>query len=178
MNITAANKLLVMAAGDPMQPEAQVLLYTVIVFLILLGLLWKFAWGPLMQALQEREDRINKRISDADSKLKEAEAKVAEYERKISHAKEEAAEIIAEGKRDVEKVREEIQAAANTEAQRTLERAKREIELAKDAAVQELRDRLVDLTAEMAARVIEREVKPEDHRRFVEEAIGQVDKAR
>lgn len=178
MTATLVDHAVVLGAGNFLMPEAQVLLYTVIVFLALLGLLWKFAWGPLMQALQEREDRIAKRISDADSKLKEAEAKVAEYERKISHAKEEAAEIIAEGKRDVEKVREEIQAAANTEAQRTLERAKREIELAKDAAVQELRDRLVDLTAEMAARVIEREVKPADHKRFVEEAIGQVEKAR
>ncbi len=162
------------AGGNFLVPEAQVLLYTVIVFMALLGMLWKFAWGPLMKALQDREDRIAKRISDADTKLTEAEERVAEYDRKIAKAKEEAAEIIAEGKRDVEKVRDEIQAAANAEAQRTLERAKREINLAKDAAVAEIRDRMVDLTAELAAQVIGREVKPDDHRRFVETAIGQI----
>ncbi|MCW8129895.1 MAG: F0F1 ATP synthase subunit B [Planctomycetota bacterium] len=155
-------------------PEVQVLVWTVVVFFVLLGLLWKFAWGPILHALEEREGRISKKISDAETALKAANEKAAEYEKKIAAAKEEAAAIIAEGKRDVEKVRDEIMAAANAESARTLERAKREIALAKDAALQELRDRVVDLTAELAAQVIEREVKPEDHRRLIEESIQRV----
>ncbi|MBI3829148.1 MAG: F0F1 ATP synthase subunit B [Planctomycetes bacterium] len=169
---------MVLAAGNPMEPEAQVLLYTVIVFLVLLGLLWKFAWGPLMKALEEREERISKKISDAEAALKAANEKAAEYEKRILAAKEEAAGIIAEGKRDVEKVRDEIMAAANSEAGKTLDRAKREIALAKDAALQELRDRVVHLTADLASKVIEREVKADDHRRIIEEGITRIDQSR
>lgn len=166
-----------LAAGGLLAPQAQVLLYTVIVFLLLLALLWKFAWGPLLKALQEREDKIAKRISDAEERFKEAEAKAADYERKITAAKDEASEIIAEGKRDAEKVREEIVTAGNEEAGRIIERAKREISLAKDAAVQELRDEMVKVTADLAKRVIEREVKGEDHQRFIESVLNQVEQS-
>ncbi|MCZ7646384.1 MAG: F0F1 ATP synthase subunit B [Planctomycetota bacterium] len=155
-------------------PELQVLVWSVAVFLALLGLLWKFAWGPLMQALEEREHRIAKKIDDAEARFKEAEAKAAEYEKRLEAAKAEATAIIDEGKRDAVKVQEQIQAAANAEAAKTLERAKREIKLAQDQAIAELRDRLVDFTAEMAATVIEREVKAEDHRRFIEQGIEKV----
>ena len=170
---------LVLAAGSGfpswLTPDAQVLAWSIFVFLTLLGLLWKFAWGPIMLALEQREHRIQKTIDDADAKNKEALAKMAEYEKKINASKDEAAAIIAEGKRDVEKVKEEILAEANKEAQRTLERAKREITLAKDAAVAELREKVLDLTAQIATRVIEREIKSEDHRRFVSEAVAQIE---
>jgi F-type H+-transporting ATPase subunit b len=161
---------------DFLIPQTQVLLWTVFIFVVMLGLLWKYAWGPLMKALEEREQRIAKRISDAEAAHQEALAKLAGYEKKIAAAKEEAAEIIAEGKRDVEKVKEEILASAQTESTRTLERAKREIVLAKEAAVQELREKMVELTADLATRVIQREVKAEDHRRFIQDAIAQVDR--
>jgi F-type H+-transporting ATPase subunit b len=167
----------VLGAGDFLTPQAQVLIYTVVVFLLLLAVLWKYAWGPLMKALEEREQRIAKRISDAEAAHQEALAKLADYEKRIATAKEEAAEIIAEGKRDVVKVKDEILAEAQAESTRTLERAKREIVLAKEAAVQELREKMVDLTSELARRVIQREVKPEDHRRFIQDAIAQVDRA-
>jgi F-type H+-transporting ATPase subunit b len=147
----------------------------VVVFFLLLAILWKTAWGPIMHALEEREHNIQKKIDDAELKNKEAIAKVAEYEKRINAAKDEAAQIIAEGKRDVEKLKVEIIAEANAEAGRTLERAKREINLAKDAAVGELRDKMVSLTAEIATRVIEREVKPDDHSRFISDALARVE---
>lgn len=167
---------LLLVAGDFLTPELQVLTYTIIVFLVMLGLLWKFAWGPLMRALDEREQRIARKISDAEKANQDAMAKLADYEARIAKAKEEAAEIIAEGKRDVEKVRDEITRQAQEESTRTLERAKREIELAKEAAVHDLRVQMVDLTADLASKLIQREVKPDDHRRFVEETIQQLEK--
>jgi F-type H+-transporting ATPase subunit b len=167
----------VVLAADFLVPQVQVLIYTVFVFLVLLGLLWKYAWGPMMKALEEREQRIAKRISDAEAAHQQALAKLADYEKKIATAKEEAAEIIAEGKRDVVKVKDEILAEAQAESARTLERAKREIGLAKEAAVQELREKMVELTADLARRVIQREVKAEDHRRFIQDAIAQVEQS-
>lgn len=156
-------------------PELQVLIWEVLVFFTLLALLWKFAWGPIMHALEEREHNIQKKIDDAEQKNKEALAKVAEYEKKIHATKDEAAEIIAEGKRDVEKLKAEILAEANQESARTLERAKREIVLAKDAAVAELRDKMVQLTGEICSKVIEREVKADDHKRFISDAVKDIE---
>ncbi len=164
-----------LAAGELLTPSGQVLLYTVIVFGLLLAVLWKFAWGPLLKALDEREAKMAKRIADAEERFKTAEEKAAEYQRKLEASKSEAAEIIAEGKRDAEKVREEIVAAGNQEATRIIERAKREISLAKDAAVQEMRNRMVMLTGDLTTQVIGREVKAEDHRRFIETVLAQVD---
>ena len=131
-------------------PELQVLIWSVTIFLVLLALLWKFAWGPIMRALEEREKKIQERIDGAEGKFKEAEVRVAEYEKKIHAAKDEAAEIIAEGKRDVERLKTDLLAEAQKDADRTLDRAKREIALAKDAAVAEIRDQVVALSAEMA----------------------------
>ena len=161
---------------DFLIPETQVLLWTIVVFVMLVAILWKYAWGPLLAALDEREKRIAKKISDAEAAHKASLEKMAEYERKINASKDEARAIIDEGKKDVEKVKDEIIAAANAEAARTLERAKREIELAKQTAVAELRDRMVDLASELAATVIEREVKPDDHRRFIQDALGKIEK--
>ncbi|MFH0939187.1 MAG: F0F1 ATP synthase subunit B [Planctomycetota bacterium] len=158
-------------------PQAQVLAWSVIVFFVLLGLLWKFAWGPIMRALEQRELGIQKRIDDAHARFEESEAKLVEYERRLDTAKDVAAEIIAEGKRDVEKLKGEILAETNQESERTLARAKREIHLAQQAALQQIRDQVTSLAAEMAERVIEREVKPDDHRRFIQNAISHIEKS-
>ena len=163
---------------DFMTPEGQVLLWTIIVFLVLLGLLWKFAWGPIMHALEQREHNIQKRIDDAEKKFKDAEMRVAEYEKKIAGAKDEAAAIIAEGKRDVEKVKEDIIKQANEESAKQLERAKRDIELARQAAVADLRDKMVQLTAELTTRVIEREINADDHKRFITDSVQELEKVK
>jgi F-type H+-transporting ATPase subunit b len=159
-----------------MKFDAQVMLYTIVIFLLLLAVLWRFAWGPLMKALEEREARIAKRIADAEELRRASEERLKEYERRIVAAKDEAAAIIAEGKRDAEKVHEEIMAAAQGESAKALERARREIVLAKEAAVHDLREQMVLLVSELASGVIRREVKPEDHRRLIESAVNEVEK--
>src|SRR5436853_7191813 len=93
---------------DFLTPEAQVVLWSFLVFFGLLALLWKFAWGPIMHALEVREHNIQKKIDDAEQKNKEAIAKVAEYEKKILAARDETAAIIAQGKKDVERIKEEL----------------------------------------------------------------------
>jgi len=160
---------------DFMTPEGTTLIYAIVVFFLMLGLLWKFAWGPIMHALEEREKKIQGTIDDATNKLKEAEARVAEYNRKLDLAKDDAAKIIAEGKRDVDVLVAEEKAKARAEIEADRDRAKKEISLAKDAAVAELRDRVVALTGDIASKVIRREVKPEDHRAFIAQSLDEID---
>lgn len=155
-------------------PEMQVLLWSVVVFASLTGLLWRFAWGPLLRALEERENRIARRIEATEAALAEAKAKAAEHDRRLLSVKDEALAVLAEAKRDAEHLREEILTAAQAEANRSLERAKREIGLAKEAAIEDLRQQMVTLTGELAAQVIGREVKPDDHRRFIEDGVARL----
>lgn len=157
--------------------DAQVELYTVIIFLLLLAVLWRFAWRPLMKALEEREQRIAKRIGDAAELHRVAEASLREQERRIATAEDDAAAIIALGKLGAEKVREETMAAAVADRAKTMDRVKREIQLTKEAAVHELREQMVQLAGELASQVIMRELKLEDHRRLIEEAMTEVEKA-
>jgi F-type H+-transporting ATPase subunit b len=156
--------------------EAQVTLYTILVFLLLLAVLWRYAWGPLMGALAEREERIARKISDAEAVGRAAEEKLKEFEQKLATAKEAAAAIIAEGKRDATRVSEEILESLDFQSAKALARAKREIQMAKEAAVHDVRQQMVRFTAELAAKVISREVRPEDHRRLIEEALAEAQK--
>jgi len=173
--LAGAGMLVAELLPDFLTPQLQVLVWSVVVFFTLLALLWKFAWGPIMHALEEREHRIQHSIDDAAKKQKEAEARLAEYEVRMNAAKDEAAKIIADGKRDVERLKSDIIADANTEAARTLERSKREIALAKDAALVELREKVVGLAAQIATQVIQREVKPEDHSRFITDVMNKIE---
>ena len=161
-----------------LNPELQVLLWSIFIFLTLMGLLWKFAWGPIMEALEKREHSIQHKIDEADKKHAEALARLADYEKKLNAAKDEATAIIESGKKDVLRIKDEILAEANKESTKTLERAKREIELAKEAAVVELREKVVVLTAQIATKIIEREVKPDDHRRLINDAMQQIENSK
>ncbi len=159
---------------DFMTPEGTVLAWSIFVFFALLAVLWKFAFGPIMHALEEREHKIQHDIDAAANKLKEATAKMAEYEKKLNTARDEAAKIIADGKRDVDALTAEEKTKAKAEIDAEKERAKREINLAKDAAVAELRDRVVSLTGDIAAKVIRREINHDDHRAFIATALNDI----
>jgi len=160
-----------------MSPEAQVLIYTLVVFLGLLAVLWRYAWGPLMRALEEREARIARRLADSEENLRRADQTRRLLEDRLAGAKEEAAGIVAAGRQAAEKVREEIMREAHAEAQKVLARTRREILLAKEAAVHEMRGELVALTARLAGEVVRREVREGDHQRFIEESLAQLEQA-
>jgi len=159
---------------DFMTPEGTVLLWSIVVFFALLAVLWKFAFGPIMHALEQREKKIQGDIDSAATQLKAATAKLAEYQAQVNAANDKAAAIIAEAKRDVDALVADEKAKAKQEIEADKERAKREIALAKDAAVAELRDKVVALTGDIAAKVIRREIKAEDHRTFISQALSEI----
>lgn len=161
---------------DFMTPEGTTLLFSIVIFFAMLAILWKFAFGPIMHALEEREKGIQKTIDDADKKFKDAESRAAEYEKKILGAKDEAAKLLAEAKREVDVLTAEEKAKVRVEIDAEKERAKREIALAKDAAVAEVRERVIQLTAQIAAKVVHREIKPQDHTDLLAAAFDEIGK--
>ena len=152
--------------------------WTVLIFALVLFILSKYAWGPLLGSLQAREGFIRESLETAKRDREAAEARLREYEERLAAARTEASAIVEEGRRDADVVKRQIEANAKAEAEKMVERAKREIQLATDTATKELYTLSAKLATQMAARVIGRELTPQDHERLISEGIQGIDGAR
>ena len=151
------------------------LVWTVAIFLLVLVVLGKFAWGPLLKALQARESFIHDALARAKRDRDEAEARLREYEERLASARAEATAIVDEGRRDAEVVKRKIEEAAKVEADKRIDRARREIHLATVTATRELYDLSAKLATDLAARVLGREMTAKDHERLISEAIDSIE---
>jgi F-type H+-transporting ATPase subunit b len=149
-------------------------IWTAVIFVVLLVVLRKFAWGPLLDALQQREKFIRESLEKAKADREAAEAHLAEYAAKLREARTEASGIVEEGRRDAEALKQKIESDAHSEADLVVERARREIELAKRAAVQEIYSVAGRLATRAASKIVGRELKAEDHQRLIEESIREL----
>lgn len=142
--------------------------WTSIVFLALLGILWKFAWGPILAAADERETSIQAALDEARQRHEEASRLLDEHRQQLADARRQASEIIAEGKAAGEKVRKDIEAKARTEAQAMVERARGEIARERDAALETLRKESVELALAAASRLLDEKIDQAKDRQLVE----------
>lgn len=153
------------------------MIWTTIIFLIVVIILGKSAWPQILKGLNDREQAIRTSLEDARRERLESERLLAEYKRRIDKAREEATAIVEEGRRDAEVVRKRIQDEARVEAEEMAARAKREIQLATDAAVKQLYDQTAALAVEIAGRVVRKELKADDHRQLVAESLEKMQRA-
>ena len=147
------------------------IIWTIITFVILLLILRKFAWGPILTALENRERTIKENVAQAQKTREEAERLLADYHGKLDAIKEEARKLVEEGRQKGEKAREDLLAQARKEYDEQLGRAKKEIDLAKKKAVDEVQRYVIDLTLDAASKVTGKVLKEEDHRRLAREAL-------
>ena len=147
-------------------------LWTLVIFGLVVFILGKFAWGPLLSALQERENFIASALSTAARDREEAAARLREYTERLTAARGEATAIVDESRRDAEVVKRRIEEETHAEAGRILERAKREIGIAKDTALKELYAASAQLSTELASKVLQREINPQDHERLIRDSIA------
>jgi len=150
------------------------LLWTIITFLVLLLILWKTAWRPIVEALDARAEKVRGDIETAERNRLESERLLAQHKEQMDKAKEEAIKVITEGKNDAEKLKNSIVEKANSEAKDIVERARKEITMAKDKALSELKSEVVTLSTAMAAKVISKNLNPDDQKAFIEEALSKI----
>ncbi len=149
--------------------------WTLLIFFLVLVVLGKFAWGPLLDSLKAREDFIRESLETAKRDRDQAEVRLKEYDEQLNEARAEATAIVEEGRRDADVLRQRIEDEAKAEAEKTIDRAKREIGIAKETAVKELYTLSGTLATDIAARIVGREIKPEDHERLIEESISELE---
>ena len=159
------------AKESPVDLKLDLGVWSLIVFVVLLFVLRKFAWGPLMEGLDAREKHIHNEIAEAERARLEAQRMLAEHEKKLAEVQNEVRAIIDEARRDAQHTQQEIMKQAQSEAQATRERAVREIEQARDHALQELFHTAADVATEVAGQIVRRSLNPTDHRDLVAQVI-------
>lgn len=152
--------------------DVGVAIWTVVIFVLVVFVLGRFAWGPMLNAIQARESFIRDSLKKAADEREAAEQLLRDYERKLAEARAEATSIVEEARRDAESVKSKLEQAAREEGDRLMARAKQEIHLARDKAVKDLYTTSANLATNLAERILRREIRPEDHERLIAESLA------
>jgi F-type H+-transporting ATPase subunit b len=156
------------------QPDPGLFFWTIAVFLVLLFLLKRFAWGPLLAALDERQAGIRKSLEDADRARKELEQVQQESAAIIGKARAEADGIVSDARADGAQLREDLRRQAQQQAQAIVQNAERQIQQERDRALQQIRQEAVDMSLMIASKLIRRNLTAEDNASLIDEALKQV----
>lgn len=159
-------------SNDPAEFKSDLAIFTFLVFLLLLGLLYKFAWGPVTEGLERREASIHDNIAAAEAARIKAEKMLAEHATRLDKVQDEVREILAEARRDAEHTKNDIVAAAQKEAEASRLRAVHDIERARDQAMDELFNHMARSVSQATEQVIGRALTGADNDRLIEEALS------
>lgn len=158
-------------ALNPLPLDPDLAFWTLVVFLALLGILTKFAWGPIQAALGERERLIEESIEGARRSNQEAQQMLGQYRDQLSAAADEVRKMLEEARRDAEQTKTDILAEARSEAEAERQRAIRDIQGAADAASKDLAERGAELAVNLASQIVSAKLSAADHQGLIREAV-------
>ena len=148
--------------------------WTIITFLILLGVLTRFAWKPLLKALETRENEISQSLEDAEKAKQELERLSAESDEIIAKARSEAQGIVSEGKKAAEQLTATTLNKAKEEAMANLSAAKEQIKIERDKAIVEIKGEVVNLSLSIAEKLVKKNLSKEDNKSLIDESLKNV----
>ncbi len=160
---------------DLLKPDFGVLVLTVCNFLLLVYLLKKFAWGPIIGALEKRENQIAADKQTAADARQSAEQLKQELDKRLAQISDEAAHKMAQAVKAGEMQKEQLLAQAKEQAQRLLEQTKAQIEAEKNKALQEVRREIASISLLAASRVVERQVKDDTADQIIAHVLQEVE---
>jgi F-type H+-transporting ATPase subunit b len=156
------------------QPDPGLFIWTIVTFLVLLALLAKFAWKPLLTALEARRALIAKAIDDAERTKKELERVQGESVGMLGKARVEAEAILSRSRADAASFREEMRLKAIADGAAIVKRAEKEIQLETNRAIEQLRREAVELSLAVATKLLQRNVTKDDNVALIDETIKQI----
>lgn len=160
------------------QPDPGLFIWTIITFLALVFLLAKFAWRPLLEALDSRQQGIRKALDDAQTAKQELEKLEQQSAQILRKARADAEVMMAQTRADADRLREEIRQKAKAEAEGIMRNAERQIQLETGRAIQQIRAEAVDLSVSIASKILQRNITKEDNDRLIADALKQVEARR
>jgi len=147
---------------------------TAVVFLVVLVVLKKTAWGKILQGLQDRENRIRQDLTDAEKAAAQADQTLKQYQAKLAEAQAEGGRIIDQSRADAERVAQQIREEAESQITQMRQRATNDIASAKEQAIQDLYSEMASLSTAVASRILNREVKVEDQQQLIETSLDEL----
>lgn len=157
--------------------EPGLMIWTWVTFFIVLGILARKAWGPMIDALDKRQAGIRTALDAADRARAESEQLATKYEEQLQASRKEAQLVLADARAAAEKMRIELDEAARKKAADLVDKARDQIAVERDRALREIRATVVDLSLSIAGKVVERNLTTKDNRKLVEESLRQVGEA-
>ena len=158
--------------------EPGLMIWTVIIFVVLLIVLRKFAWGPLLAALDEREQNIKEALEQAQKTQRETELVLAENQRRTDEGFKRAEEIVQQARQEAEQMRQRMLEEAKAESRRVTEQGLRRIEAEQRAAMEEIRKMAGDLAIQAAGRLIQVSLNDQQQREIVDKFLAEVPEKR
>ena len=143
---------------DLVTPQIGLLFWTVLIFLLLVFLLAKFAWKPILKMVEERTKNIEDALNSAENAKKEMAGLKAENEQIMKEARAERDKIVREAREMKDKIIEESKETAKAEADKILAQARKLIDDEKRAAMNELKDQVASLSIEIAEKILTKEL--------------------
>lgn len=175
------NSILLLISNEPheqkdtlLSVEPGLLIWTIIVFVILLLILKKYAWGPLLKSLNDREQGIKDSVEKAEYLKQEAEKILAQNKALLAKADEDARKVIAEGKELAEKMRNDLINKTNEDTTRMISQAKSEIEREKVAALNTLKDEIANLAVQAAGKIIDENLDAAKQKKIIDSFIDKI----
>jgi F-type H+-transporting ATPase subunit b len=149
--------------------------WSVLTFVLLMVLLWKFAYGPLMQIQQKRQAEIHDAIAASERLREEAHALLDDYKQQLSNARQEAEEILERARKVGDSARTELIQEAKEQAERLLDKAHEQIERDTRQALGEIRGKVAELTMAAAEKVTRKTLSKDEDLRLIREALAEID---
>ncbi|RMF09382.1 MAG: ATP synthase F0 subunit B [Candidatus Neomarinimicrobiota bacterium] len=156
------------------QPDPGLFIWTILTFLVLLYLLAKFAWKPLLGMLEKRENLIRQSLADAEKARAELEKIQSESEALLAQARDEAQTIVKNGKDTAERMKADIVAAAEEKARQLKLDAEAQISAARDQALAEIKAEVVDLSVDIARKLIRKNLTAQDNQELIDQSLQQM----
>jgi F-type H+-transporting ATPase subunit b len=147
---------------------------TLVIFALLLAVLGKYAWGPIVAGLRQREEKIRKDIADAEESRRRSEAALREYEAKLADAENRVRELIETGRAEAERMATGIKMQAQQDVEEIKERAERDIESARAQAISGIYAEAADLSTAIAEKILRRNLNADDQRDLVNQSLEQL----
>ena len=166
---------MIVAANPLIDLQVGLMIWTLICFGITFYVLKRFAFGPIQQAIDQRRDRIREALAEADNAREEARKLLEEHKQLRAQARSEAEEVLAEARRIGDSMRERVRDEAEQDRQRRLEDTRRQIDAETTRALEQIRAEVAELALVAAEKVTRKSLDDADHRRLIEEAIGDLD---
>jgi F-type H+-transporting ATPase subunit b len=151
------------------------LIAQLVIFLLVLGVLYRLAWGPLLRILNERRARIAQGVEATQKAIQELEAAERERQAKLEEARREAQTILDRIAKQGEDLRKELEVKAREQAEALIAKARAEIQQEREKAVQDLRSQVADLAVMAAGRIIGESLDAKKHRELIERTIEEAE---